>query len=182
MPNWAKIAIGVAAIAVGVAVTAVTGGATLPALVAGVNAAITAGAVSAVTSVATTAVASAINGDNFGTFVKKAGRAAIDGFSNGFMLGGIMAGTSQVLSGGFKVAAKLGAKTGRKGGISIGENVKILSPNHPDFYENGGTIVKIGKNLRVDVGSKTLLHLHIPGIRVHIPIGKAIAGIVGGLV
>ena len=179
--SWlAKIAIGVAAIAVGVGVTALTGGAALPALVAGVKAACVAGAISAGTSAATTALHSAASGDSFSTVVQKSAKAAVDGFADGFMAGGIAAGASQVASGGFKIAAKLGAKTGRRGGIKLG-NTKILSPDAAWQKNNGGTLLKVGKTFRIDVGSNTLLHMHIPKVSSHIQIGTIGAGIYGGL-
>ncbi len=59
----------------------------------------------------------------------------IDGAIDGVMWGGIFAGGAQILSGGFKIAAKLGVKTGIKGGIKISKHVKILSPNHLKHYE-----------------------------------------------
>ena len=155
--SWlAKIAIGAAAIAIGVGVTALTGGAALPALVAGVKAACVAGAISAGTSATTTAVRSAVSGDSFSTVVQKSAKAAVDGFTDGFMAGGIAAGASQVASGGFKIAAKIGAKTGKSSGIKIG-NTKILSPDAAWHKNNGGTLLKIGKTFGIDVGSNTLL-------------------------
>ena len=179
--SWlAKIAIGAAAIAIGVGVTALTGGAALPALVAGVKAACVAGAISAGTSATTTAVRSAVSGDSFSTVVQKSAKAAVDGFADGFMAGGIAAGASQVASGGFKIAAKLGAKTGKSGGIKIG-NTKILSPDAAWHKNNGGTLLKIGKTFRIDVGSNTLLHMHLPNVSSHIQIGTIGAGIYGGL-
>ena len=179
--SWlAKIAIGAAAIAVGVGVTVLTGGAALPALVAGVKAACVAGAISAGTSAATTAVRSAVSGDSFSTVVQKSAKAAVDGFADGFMAGGIAAGASQVASGGFKIAAKLGAKTGKNGGINLG-NAKILSPDAVWHKNNGGTLLKVGKTFRIDVGSNTLLHIHIPRFSPHIPLGTIGAGIYGGL-
>ena len=179
--SWlAKIAIGAAAIAVGVGVTALTGGAALPALVAGVKAACVAGAISAGTSAAKTAVHSVASGDSFSTVVQKSAKSAVDGFADGFMAGGIAAGASQVASGGFKIAAKLGAKTGKSGGIKLG-NTKILSPDAVWQKNNGGTLLKIGKTFRIDVGSNTLLHMHIPKVTSHIQIGTIGAGIYGGL-
>ena len=179
--SWlAKIAIGVAAIAVGVGVTILTGGAALPALAAGVKAACVAGAISAGASAAKTAVRAAVSGDSFSTVVQESAKAAADGFADGFMAGGITAGASQVASGGFKVAAKLGAKTGRSGGIKLG-NTKILSPDAAWQKNNGGTLLKIGKTFRIDVGSNTLLHMHVPKFSSHIQIGTIGAGIYGGL-
>ncbi len=81
LPNWAKLAIGAAAIAIGVVATVATGGAAAPALIAGVKTALVVGAVSAGTRVAETAISSAINGDSFETFINKAGDAAVDGFA-----------------------------------------------------------------------------------------------------
>ena len=179
--SWlAKIAIGAAAIAIGVGVTALTGGAVLPALVAGVKAACVAGAISAGTSAVKTAVHSAASGDSLSTVVQKSAKSAVDSFADGFMSGGIVAGASQVVSGGFKIAVKLGAKAGKNSGITFG-NAKILSPDASWQKNNGGTLLKIGETFRFDVGSNTLLHMHIPGFSPHIQIGTFIAGIYGGL-
>ena len=179
--SWlSKIAIGAAAIAIGVGVTALTGGAALPALVAGVKAACVAGAISASISAVTTAVPSAVSGDSFSTVVQKSAKAAVDGFADGFMAGGIAAGAAQVASGGFKIAAKLGVKTGRNGGIKIGKT-KLLSPDAAWHKNNGGTLLKIGKTFRIDVGSHTLLHMHLPIVSSHIQIGTIGAGIYGGV-
>lgn len=86
----------------------------------------------------------------------------------------------QVASGGFKIAAKLGAKTGKSGGIKIG-NSKILSPDAVWHKNNGGTLLKVEKALRIDVGSNTLLHMHLFNVESHIQIGTISAGIYGGL-
>ena len=120
-----------------------------------------------------------------------AGKAAVDGavngFANGFMIGGIMAGGSQILSSGFKVAANAGVPTGRNGGLTIGNRVRVLSPNHPQAYEAGGTLLKIGskyKNIRLDVGSNSLFHMNIQLAKTanyHLPIGMLGAGLWGGI-
>ena len=179
--SWlAKIAIGAAAIAVGVGVTALTGGAALPALAAGVKAACVAGAISAGTRATTTAVRSAVSGDSFYTVLQKSANAAVDGFADGFMAGGIAAGASQVASGGFKIAAKLGAKAGKSSGIKLG-NTKILSPDAVWQKNNGGTLIKIGKTFRIDVGSNTLLHMHLPKVSSHIQIGTVLSAVYGGI-
>lgn len=179
--SWlAKVAIGAAAIAVGVVATVATGGAALPALVAGAKAACVVGAISAGTSAVATAVDSSLSGDDASTVVKKSLCAAASGFADGFMMGGIVAGGSQFISGIFKVAAKLGVPTGRKGGLKLG-NVKFLSPDAPWQANNGGTLLKIGKTFRIDVGSVTLLHIHLPGVKAHIPLGNIIAGVVTGI-
>lgn len=112
--------------------------------------------------------------------VQESAKAAIDGFADGFMAGGIVAGASQIASGVFKIAAKLGAKTGKSGGIKIG-NTKILSPDAVWHKNNGGTLLKVGNTFRIDVGSNTLLHMHIPKVSSHIQIGTIAASIYGGL-
>ena len=179
--SWlAKIAIGAAAIAVGVGVTAFTGGTALPALAAGVKAACVAGAISAGTRATTTAVRSAVSGNSFSTVLQKSVNAAVDGFADGFMAGGIAAGASQVASGGFKIAAKLGAKSGKDSGIKLG-NTKILSPDAVWQKNNGGTLIKIGKTFRIDVGSNTLLHMHLPKVSSHIQIGTVLSAVYGGI-
>ena len=179
--SWlAKIAIGAAAIAVGVGVTAFTGGTALPALAAGVKAACVAGAISAGTRATTTAVRSAVSGNSFSTVLQKSVNAAVDGFADGFMAGGIAAGASQVASGGFKIAAKLGAKSGKDSGIKLG-NTKILSPDAVWQKNNGGTLIKIGKTFRIDVGSNTLLHMHLPKVSSHIQIGTVLSAVYGSI-
>ena len=48
------------------------------------------------------------------------------------------------------------------------------------FYEYGGTLIKVGKNM-LDISNKTFLHLHLwftGGL--HIPLGTILAGIIGG--
>lgn len=109
---------------------------------------------------------------------------ALQGFSNGladgFMWGGIFAGSAQILSGAFKIAANAGVATGRKGGIQLTKNIKILSPNNVKFYENGGTLLKIGKNFRFDVGSQTLLHIHLLKFN-HVPLGIILSSLFGGI-
>lgn len=98
-----------------------------------------------------------------------------------------MAGGSQILSSGFKVAANAGVTTGRKGGLTIGNRIRVLSPNHPKTYEAGGTLLKIGnkyKNIRFDVGSKSLFHMNIQLTKTanyHLPIGVFGAGLWGGV-
>ena len=176
----AKIGIGVAAIAIGVGVTALTGGAAIPALVAGIKAACIAGAIAAGTSAAQTAIESAVSGDDINTTLDKTAHSAIEGFANGFMMGGITAGASQIISGGFKIAASLGAQTGKSGGLALGK-VKVLSPDAAWHQNNGGTLIKFGNAMRIDVGSHTLLHAHFFNMSQHLPIGTIGAGIYGGL-
>lgn len=109
---------------------------------------------------------------------------ALQGFANGladgFMWGGIFAGGAQILSGVFKIAANAGVATGRNGGIQLTKNIKVLSPNNLKFYENGGTLLKIGKNFRFDVGSQTLLHMHLLKFN-HVPLGIILSSLFGGI-
>lgn len=118
---------------------------------------------------------------------EKSTKAAVDGFADGFMTGGIMAGGSQILSSGFKVAANAGVPTGRNGGLTIGDRVRVLSPNHPQAYEAGGTLLKIGskyRNIRFDVGSNSMFHMNIQLAKTanyHLPIGMVGAGLWGGI-
>ncbi len=112
-----------------------------------------------------------------------------DGLASGYMWGGIFAGTAQLISGGFKIAATFGAKTGIKGGFKLMSNVKVLSPNNLGHYEAGGTLLKVGnivsrygKNVRFDVGARTFLHLNIQLAKnYHLYFAKYLAGIIGGL-
>ena len=185
--SWlAKIAIGAIAIVIGVGVTALTGGAALPAIAAGAKAALISGAISAGTSATITAVKSVNSGDDLNTTLKKSAASAIDSFADGFMAGGIMAGGSQILSSGFKVAAKAGVATGRNGGLTIGNKIRVLSPNSLQAHEAGGTLLKIGskyKNIRFDVGCTSLFHMNIQLCKTanyHLPIGIFGSGLWGG--
>lgn len=75
---------------------------------------------------------------------------------------------------------KFTKETGRKGGIYLTKNVKILSPNNLNFYGNGGTLLKIGQIMRFDVGAQTLLHMHFLKFN-HIPLGTILSSIFGGV-
>ncbi|MBP3451644.1 MAG: hypothetical protein J6J73_02510 [Agathobacter sp.] len=193
-PSWAtKLAIGVGAIVVGAAVvaaTAATGGAAaafVGAAVAGLKAAAVSGAIGAAVGAGTSAVSHRVSTGSWNGAGKVAIDGAVDGFASGFMTGGIMAGGSQILSSGFKVAANAGVPTGRNGGLTIGNKVRVLSPNHPQAYEAGGTLLKIGskyKNIRFDVGSNSLFHMNIQLAKTanyHLPIGILGSGLCGGI-
>ena len=193
-PSWAtKIAVGVGAIVIGAAVvaaTTVTGGAGaafVGAVVAGLKAAAVSGAIGAAVGAGTSAVRHRVSTGSWSGAGKAATDGAVDGFASGFMSGGIMAGGSQVLSSGFKVAANAGVPTGRNGGLTIGNKVRVLSPNHPQAYEAGGTLLKIGskyKNIRFDVGSNSLFHINIQLAKTknyHLPFGILLSGLMGGI-
>lgn len=202
-PKWLKksikkIAIGAAVVAVGAIVTVATGGAALPAIAAGVKAALVAGTIAGTIRMAkslaksskskkttTKSTSKSTNKNTYKTSsnnLKDAGKSFIEGFADGFMYGGIMAGGSQVVSGAFKIATKLGVPGGRGTGISLGNNVSILSPDKltPRNIHNGGTLIKFGDAFRIDVSSNNLLHFHMSGVE-HIPFGPIISGLFGGI-
>ena len=176
--NWVKLVIGVAFIVAGAAVTFFTAGMGTAGLLAA-GSALLASVKAVGISMAVSAGIGAVVGGITGGW-----EGAIQGFSNGladgFMWGGIFAGSAQILSGAFKIAANAGVATGRKGGIQLTKNIKILSPNNVKFYENGGTLLKIGKNFRFDVGSQTLLHIHLLKFN-HVPLGIILSSLFGGI-
>jgi RHS repeat-associated protein len=193
LPKWAvKVAIGVGAVLAGaviVAATAATGGmaaAFVSAAVTGLKAAAVAGAVGAAVGGTKAAIKYYKSTGSLKNSSKTILKGTRDGFANGFMTGGIMAGSSQALSGAFKVAAKLGAPTGRNGGLAISEHIRALSPNHINGFESGGTLLKIGskyKNVRFDVGAKSLFHMNVQlakKVNYHVPIGIFGSGFIGG--
>ena len=176
--NWVKLVIGVAFIVAGAAVTFFTAGMGTAGLLAA-GSALLASAKAVGISMAVSAGIGAVVGGITGGW-----EGALQGFSNGladgFMWGGIFAGSAQILSGAFKIAANAGVATGRKGGIQLTKIIKILSPNNVKFYENGGTLLKIGKNFRFDVGSQTLLHIHLLKFN-HVPLGIILSSLFGGI-
>ena len=191
-PKWVtEVAIGIGAIIIGaaaVAATAATGGIAatfVVAATAGVKTAAISGAIGAVVGASTSVVGNRISTGSWKNSTQIALKGAVDGFASGFMTGGIMAGASQVVSSGFKVAAKASVKAGKKvsSGIKVTKNVKILSPDKLYHKTNGGTLVKIGKVFRVDVNSETMLHAHFPGpfAKKHFPLGVIASGIYGGV-
>ncbi|MGI6745877.1 MAG: RHS repeat-associated core domain-containing protein [Acutalibacteraceae bacterium] len=185
-PSWAtKVLIGAGAIVLGAAITVATGGAGtafIPALVAGTQAALTSAAIGAAVGAGASVVSNRISTGSWKGSGKAALNGAVNGAVDGFMTGGIMAGASQAISGGFKVAAKATVNAGKKvSGIKLTKNIKALSPDKLYHNTNGGTLLKIGKSFRVDVNSQTLLHMRFPGTSAHFPIGTIGAGIYGGL-
>ena len=174
---WQKLLIGLAVLIVGAFITAITAGTGTGFWAAFGSALLTSTIQTGISAGISAGIGLIAGGISTGTF-EGALNGFFNGFVDGFMWGGIFSGGAQILSGGFKVATKLGVSTGRKGGINIGKFIKILSPNSIKFYENGGTILKISEFLRLDVGSKTLLHLHFLRFN-HIPIGTIISTILG---
>ena len=192
--NLVKIGIGTACVVAGAVAVGMTGGAALPVITAGLKVAALSGGISAGISSTVKTINLAMRGELNSNAPKKIFQAAFNGFSDGFMAGGMMFGGSQVASVGFKKAVEFGAKTGRKGGIYLNSKIKILSPNSKSFREIGGTIIKFGENIRLDVGGETLLHLHIFSTKVlkkmpdiwrrivdHIPIGKILSSLIPGI-
>ncbi len=193
LPNWLKWIIGGLFIVVGIVVSVVTAGTGTPIIAAIgtalLNTAIQVGICMAV-SIGVAGIINIANNKNFFYNIE-------DTLADGFMWGGIFVGSAQILSGGFKVAAKImtnnGLTVGAKSGINIGKTgIKILSPNSlKHFKEVGGTLIKFGKYARLDVGTKFGLHLHtliesikglkwLPSLIKHFPIGAIIGGIIGG--
>ena len=169
--HWKEILIGLAAIVIGAVLTVLTGGAFLPALLAGLKAAAIAGLISGGVSAGISVVGSCINGEDFGTALGNAFNAFGDGFASGFMWGGIMAGGSQAFASVMRFSRSgsitlLGKniqffKPNNFKGFKIG-NLKIWSPNSLGNPNSGGTLLKIGDTFRIDfeVG-KQLFHTHI---------------------
>ena len=151
LSNLAKVAIGVAAIAVGVVAVAVTAGtaaAVLPAVVAGVKTAVVAGAISAGSSAAVATVKSVAHGDSLGVAVKNIGKAAVDGFCDGFMWGGV----------GFGASRTIGAVTAKthifKRNVTYGKNNFMYGDSELTAWRHG-------KNFRIDISATKGMHYHM---------------------
>ena len=176
--NWVKLAIGAAFIVAGAVVTFFTAGMGTAGLLAAGSALLASAKAIGISMAVSVGIGTVVGGITGGW------EGALQGFSNGlvdgFMWGGIFAGSAQILSGVFKIAANAGVATGRNGGIQLTKNIKILSPNNVKFYENGGTLLKIGKNFRFDVGSQTLLHMHLLKFN-HVPLGIILSSLFGGI-
>ena len=186
--HWKELAIGAAFMLVGAVVTALTAG-TGAGFMAAVGGAL-------LTSIKATGISMAISagiGAVVGGITGGWG-GALQGFSaglaSGFMWGGIFAGGAQILSAGFKGLAKLGVATGKNGGIFKSgwfspDKIKgkhfldYLKAQGQSFRDYGGTIMKFGNFVHIDVSTKSLLHLAAFGYK-HIPIGTILAGIIGG--
>ena len=177
--SWlAKVAIGVGAILVGAAVvaaTAATGGAAAAfagAVVAGLKSAAVSGAVAAGVSASITTVSSIASGDDINTTAKKALSAAVDGFSSGFMWGGISFGASRAVG-------YITQKT------RIFERKFVYGKNNFMYGQNELTIWRHGKNFRIDASASRGLHYHyrnaVGGISAHRTAGifEAVGGIAG---
>lgn len=191
MPWWGKILIGVGFVLAGAVVTALTAGTGVGFIAAFGSALLVSAKAVAISTAISAGIGFAMGGLTTGTW-EGAFFGMLDGTIDGFMWGGIFAGGAQILSGGFKVLANLGIKTTASGGI---KNTGILAPNRvrkageiadiatkgQKIHEYGGQFFKIGKFLKLDVGAKTLLHLHMwPAFAAHVPLGTILAGVIGG--
>ena len=116
LPNWAKVAIGVVAIGIGVAAAVATGGlaVAIPVLIASVQVAAVSAAVGAATGGVVSAIVHRVTTGSWNGVGKAALKGVVDGAADGFMTGGIFAGATQVLSAGFRVAATWVLKQGEK--------------------------------------------------------------------
>ena len=156
----------------------------LPMLLSGLKAALASGAITGEINAGISLDSSLVQGEDIGTIIGNSLNAFGDGFAGGFMIGGIMAGTSMALSSGFRIAAKSGVRTGKKGGIGKEGVFKILSPDRIAADGNsGGTLFKIGKTFRVDVDTRIIgnvssrnhlklpnfFHMHLPGVKGNVP-------------
>ena len=94
LPNWAKIAIGVTAIAAGVVVTAVTGGVAAPVLAASIKIAAVGAASGAIFGAGIGAVEHRASTGSWKGAGKSILKGAIDGACDGFMWSGISAGAA----------------------------------------------------------------------------------------
>ena len=129
LPNWAKVVVGAAATVTAVAITVATGGAAAPVLIGVAASTIGGAAISAIKHRVTT-----------GSW-DGAGKAALDGAADGFVLGGLSALASSA------VAAVKAIKTAKQG-ITIGEYMpkvrKASTLNNTTTYKamKGYNIVK----------------------------------------
>jgi RHS repeat-associated protein len=184
--HWVELAVGAAFIVVGALVTALTAGTGLGFMAAFGSALLTSMTQVGI-SVAISAGIGAIVGGITGGW-EGALKGFGDGIASGFMWGGIFAGGAQILSGGFKMIAQLGANTSKTSFFQVltpnrlrngGEIAKIAKKGQT-YYEYGGTLLKVGKNF-IDISNKTFLHMHLwfTG-SAHIPLGTILGGILGG--
>ena len=160
--------IGAICIVIGAVLTVLTGGSFLA---AGFKAAAMAGFISGGISVMSSLIVSIFSGDSFKTILEKVLRSFVDGFTSGFMWGGIFAGGAQTISAILKFSRSgtliFGGeqmqlfKPNNFSGKTLGK-IKIWSPNGLNNLNSGGTLFKIGKTFRLDFeAGKQLFHTHI---------------------
>ena len=187
LPWWGKLLIGIGVVIVGAVVTALTAGTGAGFMAAFGAALLTSAKAVAVSTAISAGIGLAMGGLTTGTW-DGAINGMLEGAVDGFMWGGIFAGGAQILSGGFKTLAKIGINTSKQGFLKIFTPNRLRNANEiakiankgQKFYEYGGTVLKVGKNM-IDISNKTFLHMHLwfTGAK-HIPLGTIMAGIIGG--
>lgn len=184
---FAKIAIGVGAIVVGAAVvaaTAATGGAAaafIGATVAGAKAAAISGAIGATVGAGTSAIKHRMSTGSWEGVEEVALDGAVNGFADGFMSGGIVAGAGM----------SFGALGKTSSGIQMGHTQKPqygkVNIGYGTPKTNGSTIISVQNNagkrmFSLDFDANKAVHMHLPNIfpKKHIPIGSIIPGLYSG--
>ena len=165
LPNWAKIAIGAAAITIGVIATVATGGAALPALIGAAKIVAISVAVSVTVKVATNVVKTVSSGGGVKEVKQTALKDVGDAVADGIMWGGLSAGAIMGTQAYLQSAADYG--------FSIA-NGKIQGMyNTPNT--SGGTLISIKpiNKFRLDLDIYNGLHYHI---------GKGAAGKVHNII
>ena len=177
IPWWGKLLIGIGFIVVGAAVTALTAGTGVGFLSAFGSALLSSTIQVGISAGISSVIGGTLSAINDGDFLS----GFTEGLVDGFMWGGVFAGSAQILGGAFRASANFGFQTGRKGGITLWKSgVKVLSPDKNNWAKAGGTIIKFGDTLRLDVGAHWGLHMHIFS-STHLPLGAVLAGIIGGI-
>ena len=95
IPNWAKVVIGVAGLAVAVAIISTTTPLSIGLIKTLIHGAVTSGLYSSVTRASCTTIISLANGDNVKTILNNVANSAVSGFCDGFTWGGVSAGASR---------------------------------------------------------------------------------------
>ncbi len=103
IPNWAKVVIGVAAIAVGVISTAIVGGAVSVAVIASLKLSLSSAIVSSLSNAIVGGATHLITNKSIKGLAKTVIQYSIDGFCDGFMWGGITSGLSLTLAAANKI-------------------------------------------------------------------------------
>ena len=150
IPNWAKIVIGIAGLATSALLIVSSGSVVLSGIIVKslVKGAITSGLTSSAVSATISIAVSLVTGDNFKSALNKTIDSAVSGFCNGFMWGGISAFSSRLLS---YVSDKTQV---------LGRTVDYSKEDVFMYGNNGFTIWRHGKDLRIDCSVLHGLHYH----------------------
>ena len=178
--HWVELVVGAAMIVGGAVVTTLTAGTGTGFWAAFGAASLTSLKATAISTVISAGVGGLVSVAGGGGFFDNFG----DNLASGFMWGGIFAGGAQMLSVGFKIATQHGFKgfgsilsPDRLRGAK--EIAKIASKGQ-SFYNTGGRLFGFGFGA-LDVGTKSLLHMHLWFTSAHLPFGTILAGILGGI-